>query len=74
MGVKPDRVLMIVFAISGVIAGIVAILWFAKVGAVIPRADLEPTLKAFIALVLGGLGSIRGAILRAAWRWARSRC
>jgi branched-chain amino acid transport system permease protein len=62
MGVKPDRVLMIVFAISGVIAGIVGILWFAKVGAVTPRADLEPTLQAFIALVLGGLGSVRGAI------------
>jgi len=62
MGVKPDRVLMIVFAISGVIAGVVSILWFAKVGAVFPRADLEPTLQAFIALVLGGLGSIRGAV------------
>jgi branched-chain amino acid transport system permease protein len=62
MGVKPDRVLMIVFAISGLIAGVVGILWFAKVGAVTPRADLEPTLQAFIALVLGGLGSVRGAI------------
>ena len=62
MGVKPDRVLMIVFAISGAIAGVAGILWFAKVGAVTPRADLEPTLQAFIALVLGGLGSIRGAI------------
>jgi branched-chain amino acid transport system permease protein len=63
MGVKPDRVLMIVFAISGAIAGIVGLLWFAKIGAVTPRSDLEPTLQAFIALVLGGLGSIRGAIL-----------
>jgi branched-chain amino acid transport system permease protein len=62
MGVKPDRVLALVFAISGAIAGVVGLLWFAKVGAVTPRADLEPTLKAFIALVLGGLGSIRGAI------------
>jgi branched-chain amino acid transport system permease protein len=63
MGVKPDRVLMAVFAISGAIAGIVGLLWFAKVGAVTPRSDLEPTLKAFIALVLGGLGSSRGAIV-----------
>lgn len=63
MGVKPDRVLMIAFAISGAIAGIVGLLWFAKVGAITPRADLDPTIKAFIALVLGGLGSTRGALI-----------
>ena len=62
MGVKPDRVLMIVFAISGAIAGVAALLWFAKAGAITPRSDLEPTIKAFIALVLGGLGSMRGAL------------
>jgi branched-chain amino acid transport system permease protein len=62
MGVKPDRVLMIAFAISGAIAGVVGLLWFAKVGAITPRSDLDPTIKAFIALVLGGLGSTRGAI------------
>jgi branched-chain amino acid transport system permease protein len=63
MGVKPDRVLMIAFAISGAIAGVVGLLWFAKVGALTPRSDLDPTIKAFIAVVLGGLGSIRGALL-----------
>lgn len=63
MGVRPDRVLMVVFAISGAIAGVAALLWFAKVGAVTPRSDLEPTIKAFIALVLGGLGSTRGALI-----------
>jgi branched-chain amino acid transport system permease protein len=63
MGVRPDRVLMIVFAISGAITGIAALLWFAKVGAITPRSDLEPTIKAFIALVLGGLGSARGALI-----------
>jgi branched-chain amino acid transport system permease protein len=63
MGVKPDRVLMIAFAISGAIAGVVGILWFAKVGALTPRSDLNPTIEAFIAVVLGGLGSIRGAVL-----------
>lgn len=63
MGVKPDRVLMVAFAISGAIAGVVGLLWFAKVGALTPRSDLDPTIKAFIAVVLGGLGSIRGALL-----------
>ncbi|MDO8209568.1 branched-chain amino acid ABC transporter permease [Conexibacter sp. CPCC 206217] len=63
MGVKPDRILMIVFAISGAIAGVVGLLWFAKTGAVTPRSDLDPTLKAFIAIVLGGLGSVYGAVI-----------
>jgi branched-chain amino acid transport system permease protein len=63
MGVSPDRVLMIVFAISGAIAGVAGLLWFAKVGAITPRSDLDPTIKAFIALVLGGLGSTRGALI-----------
>lgn len=63
MGVSPDRLLMWVFVISGAIAGLVGILWFAKLGVVSPRADLEPTLKAFIAIVLGGLGSVRGAVI-----------
>ena len=63
MGVSPDRVLAIVFAISGAIAGVCGLLWFAKAGAITPRSDLEPTIKAFIALVLGGLGSTRGAVI-----------
>ncbi len=63
MGVKPDRVLLYAFAVSGAIAGIAGLIWFIKVGAVTPRSDLDPTLKAFIALVLGGLGRISGAIL-----------
>lgn len=63
MGVSPGVVLTAVFAISGVIAGLVGVLWFAQVGAVTPRSDIDPTFKAFIAIVLGGLGNTRGAIV-----------
>jgi branched-chain amino acid transport system permease protein len=63
VGIKPGTVQMTVFAISGAIAGVVGILWFAKSGAITPRSDLDPTLKAFIAIVLGGLGNTRGAIV-----------
>ena len=63
MGVRADRVLMWAFAASGVIAGIVALLWLAKIGTVSPGAFLSPTFKAFIAIVLGGLGSVRGAVV-----------
>ena len=45
------------------LAGLVGVLWFAQVGAVTPRSDIDPTFKAFIAIVLGGLGNARGAIV-----------
>jgi branched-chain amino acid transport system permease protein len=63
MGVRTDRVLASAFAISGVIAGIVAMVWLAKIGTVQPSADLTPAIKAFIAIVIGGLGSVRGAVI-----------
>lgn len=63
MGVKGNMVTTIVFLLSGFIAAVVAFIWFAQVGTVSPRADFNPTLKAFIAVVLGGLGTVRGAVI-----------
>jgi branched-chain amino acid transport system permease protein len=63
MGVRTERILTAAFAISGVIAGVVAMLWFAKIGTVQPSGDLNPTIRAFIAIVIGGLGSVRGALI-----------
>jgi branched-chain amino acid transport system permease protein len=63
MGIRYSRILLYVFVISGVIAGVVTYLWFAKLGSVNPRVDLNPTLKAFIAITLGGIGTVRGAVI-----------
>ena len=63
MGVRTERILTATFVISGVIAGIVSMLWFAKIGTVQPSGDLNPTIAAFIAIVIGGLGSVRGAVV-----------
>lgn len=63
MGVRSGRVLMSVFAMSGAIAGVVAFLWFAKIGSVSSVGDLNITLKAFIVVVIGGLGTLRGAVV-----------
>jgi branched-chain amino acid transport system permease protein len=63
MGVRSSGVLTLVFVVSGLIAAVVAFAWFAQVGTVTPRSDFNPTLKAFIAVVLGGLGTVRGAVI-----------
>lgn len=61
--VDSRRVVLLVFALSGLIAAVVAFVWFAQVGTVTPRSDFNPTLKAFVAVTLGGLGTVRGAVI-----------
>ena len=42
---------------------IAAVLWVSQRGAVDPLMGFTPVLKAFIATIIGGLGSLRGAVL-----------
>ena len=63
MGIKANHVVALAFAISGVLAGVAAVLWVAQRGSVDPMMGAAPVLKAFIATVLGGLGSLSGAVL-----------
>ena len=63
MGIKANHVVALAFAISGALAGIAAVLWVAQRGSVDPLMGSTPVLKAFIATVLGGLGSLSGAVL-----------
>ncbi len=63
LGVKANRVVAISFAISGLLAGVAAVIWTAQRGSVDPMMGFFPVLKAFIATVLGGLGSLGGAVL-----------
>lgn len=63
MGISADRVILAAFAISGLLAGIAGVLWVAQRGSVDPLMGFLPVLKAFIAVVLGGLGSLSGAVL-----------
>ncbi|MCY4169478.1 MAG: branched-chain amino acid ABC transporter permease, partial [Rhodobacter sp.] len=62
LGVKADRVVAVSFAISGLLAGVAAVIWTAQRGSVDPLMGFFPVLKAFIATVLGGLGSLGGAV------------
>ncbi|WP_305985596.1 branched-chain amino acid ABC transporter permease [Roseibium sp. MMSF_3544] len=63
LGIRANRVVAVAFALSGLLAGIAAVIWTAQRGSVDPMMGFFPVLKAFIATVLGGLGSLGGAVL-----------
>ncbi len=63
VGVNANQVIATAFAISGLVAGIVALFWIGRIGQVLPTVGFQPVLIAFIASVVGGLSSIKGAVL-----------
>ncbi len=63
LGVRGNRVIPAAFLISGVLAAIVAIFLIGRTGNVFPTVGLQPALVGFIATVLGGMGSLTGAVL-----------
>lgn len=62
MGLRANQVILAAFAVSGFLAGVAAVLWIAQRGSVDPMMGFLPVVKAFIAVVLGGLGSLSGAV------------
>jgi branched-chain amino acid transport system permease protein len=65
LGVKSDTVIAIAFAASGALAGVAAIVLVIQGGVVTPTIGQAPVLAAFIATIIGGLGSLRGAVIGA---------
>ena len=63
MGVNVKRITLYTFAIGAALAGIGAILYAVRFPSISPTMGLLPGLKAFIAAVLGGIGSIPGAMV-----------
>jgi branched-chain amino acid transport system permease protein len=63
LGVPANLIISSAFAISGLLAGVVGILWIGRIGSVTPGIGLEPLLVAFIATVIGGMRSLSGAVL-----------
>ena len=63
LGVRANVVIAVAFAISGVLAASSAILLVLQTGSVSPTFGVQPVLVAFIATVLGGMGSLRGAVI-----------
>lgn len=63
MAINVDRIIALTFVIGSGLAAFGGILWALRYPAVSPLMGLIPGLKAFIAAVLGGIGSIPGAML-----------
>jgi branched-chain amino acid transport system permease protein len=63
LGVPANLIISAAFAISGLLAGVVALFWLGRIGSVTPAIGLEPLLVAFIATVIGGMRSLTGAVI-----------
>lgn len=63
MGININRTIMGAFVIGSALAGIAGLMWGGKFGQIDPLLGFIPGLKSFVAAVIGGVGSIPGAIL-----------
>ncbi len=63
MGININRTIPVTFAIGSPLAGIAGLMWGGKFGQIDPLMGFVPGLKSFVAAVIGGVGSIPGAML-----------
>lgn len=63
LGVRANRVILIAFAMSGALAAMIGLLMVNQTGLVDIRMGAPIMLVAFVATVIGGLGSLLGAVL-----------
>ncbi len=65
MGIRVNRVVATAFAIASGFAAVAGFMYASQAGQINPYLGFTPVLKAFIAAVIGGFGSISGAIIGA---------
>lgn len=63
LGVRANRVIMAAFAVSGALAAAIGLILATQTGTVDIRMGLSVMLVAFVATVIGGLGSLPGAVI-----------
>ena len=63
MGININRTITVTFAIGSALAAIAGILYCAFPHELVPTTGSIPGIKAFIAAVIGGIGSIPGALI-----------
>ena len=65
MGIKINSVISVTFVIGSALAAVGSMLYFTNFQAITPTAGALPGLRAFVAAVVGGIGSIPGAVVGA---------
>ena len=65
MGVNPDRVIVLTFVLGAVLAGVAGVLFGTYLNNINTDMGFQTGIFAFTAAVLGGVGSIRGAVVGA---------
>ena len=65
MGIKINTVISVTFVIGSFLAGVGSVLYFTNYPTIVPTSGAMPGLKAFVAAVFGGIGSIPGAVIGA---------
>ena len=65
MGIKIDSVISVTFIIGSFLAAVGSLLFFSNYTGVTPTVGAIPGIKAFIAAVFGGIGSVPGAVIGA---------
>ena len=65
MGIKINSVISTTFVIGSFLAAVGSLLYFSSYTSVVPTSGAMPGLKAFVAAVFGGIGSIPGAVVGA---------
>lgn len=65
MGIKIDNIISITFVIGSLLAAVGSLLYFTNYAGVVPTSGAMPGLRAFVAAVFGGIGSIPGAVVGA---------
>ena len=65
MGIRINNVISATFVIGSFLAGVGSVLFFTNYTTVIQTSGAMPGLKAFVAAVFGGIGSIPGAVIGA---------
>lgn len=63
MGIRINSVISITFMVGSLLAAVASLLYFSNYASVTPTSGSMPGLKAFVAAVFGGIGSIPGAVI-----------